>query len=139
MQKILLTGLVLCSLSLPALAEDNVGKALDSKLQTCTANAENTLASVECYKVGLAGWDAELNNQYRLLLADQSAEFKAAMKTSQVAWIAYRDAYIKAMQSYYRQQQGTIWGIIMSEAQLRITRDKAIELYKLRKSTNLEG
>ncbi|MFG1175197.1 lysozyme inhibitor LprI family protein [Erwiniaceae bacterium CAU 1747] len=137
MQKILLTGILLCTLSTPALAEESFGKAADNKLQKCTANAENTLASVECYDVALAAWDAELNNQYRLLLANGSAEFKSAMKVSQVAWIAYRDAYIKAMQSDYRQRQGTIWGIIMSEARLRITRDKAIELYKLRKSTDL--
>lgn len=46
---------------------------------------------------------------------------------------------IFTMQAFYRQQDGTIWGTIMSDAKLRMTRDKAIELYKLRTSTDLEG
>ncbi|AFR03978.1 hypothetical protein PEC301653_20430 [Pectobacterium carotovorum subsp. carotovorum] len=37
------------------------------------------------------------------------------------------------------QQDGTIWGIVMSDAKLRVTRDKAIELYKLRTSAALAG
>ncbi|WP_371928290.1 lysozyme inhibitor LprI family protein [Pectobacterium sp. 21LCBS03] len=87
----------------------------------------------------MKAWDTELNKQYKLLLADQSEEFKANLRKSQVAWIKYRDSYLEAMRSFYMQQDGTILGIVMSDAKLRVTRDKAIELYKLRTSAALAG
>lgn len=131
--------LLLISVSTTVLANDDFIKVLDGKITTCTSNAENTLSTVNCYNTGLKAWDSELNTQYKLLLADQSTEFKTSLKKSQNSWIKYRDSYIEAMQEYYKQQDGTIWGIIMSEAKVRITRDKVIELYKLRTSTDLEG
>lgn len=131
--------LLLSAVSTTALANDDFIKVLDGKIKTCTSNAENTLATVDCYNTGLQAWDSELNTQYKLLLADQSAEFKTSLKKSQNSWIKYRDSYIEAMQEYYKQQEGTIWSVVMSEAKVRITRDKAIELYKLRTSTVLQG
>ncbi|MCW2478132.1 lysozyme inhibitor LprI family protein [Candidatus Symbiopectobacterium sp. NZEC135] len=139
MKKMLLTALLLISTTASYAATDDYGKDLDDNLTACTNKAENTLATIDCFNDGLKAWDAELNKQYKLLLADQSDEFKNSLKKSQVAWIKYRDSYLEAMQAFYRQQDGTIWGIIISDAKLRVTRDKAIELYKLRTSTNLEG
>lgn len=138
MKKILLTALLL-TITTASYANDDFVKALDDQLSACTNKAENTLATNDCFNAGLKAWDTELNKQYKLLLADQSDEFKASLKKSQTAWIKYRDSYVEAMQAFYRQQDGTIWGAIMSDAKLRVTRDKVIELYKLRTSTNLEG
>ncbi|MFJ5420281.1 lysozyme inhibitor LprI family protein [Pectobacterium parvum] len=138
MKNILITALLL-TVTTTVYADDDFVKALDDQLSACTNKAENTLVTNECFNAGLKAWDAELNKQYKLLLADQSDEFKNSLKKSQVAWIKYRDSYIEAMQAFYRQQDGTIWGTIMSDAKLRVTRDKAIELYKLRTSTDLEG
>lgn len=138
LKRTLLTVLLLIITTL-TYANDNFGKMLDDELTGCTNKAENTLATIECFNVGLKAWDAELNKQYKLLLTDQSEEFKASLKKSQIAWIVYRDSYIEAMQSFYRQQDGTIWGIVISDAKLRVTRDKAIDLYKLRTSIDLEG
>lgn len=129
--------LLLSTASTATLANDDFIKLLDEKITTCTSNAENTLATVDCYNTGLRSWDSELNKQYKLLLSEQSDEFKASLRRSQSSWIKYRDLYIEAMGEYYKQQGGTIWGVVLSEAKVRITRDKAIELYKLRTSTDL--
>ncbi|WP_249653277.1 lysozyme inhibitor LprI family protein [Pectobacterium brasiliense] len=137
MKKTLLIAL-LFAFTTATYASDDFGKALDDQLTTCTNKAENTLATNDCFNIGSKAWDSELNKQYKLLLADQSEEFKANLKNSQVAWIKYRDSYLEAMRSFYMQQDSTIWGIVMSDAKLRVTRDKAIELYKLRTSTDLE-
>lgn len=129
--------LLLNSTSTAALANDDFIKVLDEKITTCKSNAENTLATVDCYNSGLKSWDNELNKQYKLLSSEQSDEFKSSLRKSQNSWIKYRDSYIEAMGEYYKQQGGTIWGVMLSEAKVRITRDKAIELYKLRTSTDL--
>ncbi|WP_157825347.1 lysozyme inhibitor LprI family protein [Rahnella sp. AA] len=140
MRKTIIAILLLGSTaSTAALAKNDFGKDLDDQLADCTNKAESTLASIDCYNTGLKAWDAQLNKQYKLLLAEQPAEFQASLKKSQIAWINYRDSYLEAMQNFYRQQSGTIWGITMSEAKLRVTRDKAIELYKLRTSVDMEG
>ncbi|MFJ5330086.1 lysozyme inhibitor LprI family protein [Pectobacterium versatile] len=110
MKKALITALLL-TVTTTAYATDDFVKALDDQLSACTNKAENTLATNECFNAGLKAWDTELNKQYKLLLADQSDEFKNSLKKSQVAWIKYRDSYIEAMQAFYRQQDGTIWGL----------------------------
>lgn len=138
LKKALLTALLL-TITTATYANDGFIKGLDDQLTACTNKSENTLATNDCFNIGLKAWDTELNKQYKLLLADQSEEFKGNLKKSQVAWIKYRDSYLEAMRSFYMQQDGTIWGIVMSDAKLRVTRDKAIELYKLRTSTDLEG
>lgn len=139
MKKFSASVLFMLILSSAATASEGDGfiNSLDGKLSSCKDKAENTLAIIDCYNVSLKKWDNELNNQYKLLKVDKSEDFKLSLKESQEQWIKYRDSYIKAMQSFYRQEEGTIWGIIMSEGKLRVTRDKAIELYKLRTSTDL--
>ncbi|WP_460645985.1 lysozyme inhibitor LprI family protein [Leclercia adecarboxylata] len=139
MRKALVTAfLVLSTIPASALArDDDFGKGLDDQVAQCSNHAGNTLASVECLKSGLKAWDAELNRQYKQLLTDQPEDVKASVKKSQLAWLKYRDSYLEAMQTFYKQQSGTIWGIVMADAELRLTRDKAIELYKLRTSTDL--
>lgn len=114
-----------------------LGAHLDKQIADCSARAENTLASVDCLNQGLAAWDTLLNSQYRILLRSQPEEVKSSLRKAQRAWIKYRDDYLLAMQAFYRQQQGTIWQIVMADSALRLTRDRAVELYRLRTSTDL--
>ncbi|MEN3753869.1 lysozyme inhibitor LprI family protein [Mangrovibacter sp. SLW1] len=67
----------------------------------------------------------------------QPENVRVALRDSQRLWIKYRDAYIEAMKTYYQQEQGTIWGLVAAESIMNITRDKALDLYRLRNSTNL--
>ncbi len=125
--------------SLPVLAEPEFAVSIDRSLQQCNQKAVSTLDSVNCYSVAEQAWDKALNQQYRQLTDGQSPEFRAAMKVSQRAWLSYRDRYLDSLTAFYRQQQGTVWTIIMSEASMRLTRNQAIELYTLRNSTDLQG
>ena len=125
--------------SLPVLAEPEFAVSIESSLKECSQKAVTTLDSVDCYSAAEQAWDKALNQQYRLLTDGQSPEFRAAMKISQRAWLTYRDRYLDSLRAFYRQQQGTIWSIIMSEASMRLTRNQAIELYTLRHSTDLQG
>lgn len=121
------------------MAEPEFAASIDNSLKECGQKAVSTLDSVDCYSVAEQSWDKALNQQYRLLTDGQSPEFKAAMKMSQRAWLTYRDRYLDSLRAFYRQQQGTVWSIIMSEASMRLTRNQAIELYTLRNSTDLQG
>ncbi len=136
LKMIVLSGLFF---SLPVLANPPFAVTIDHSLDECNHTAVSTLDSVNCYSTAEQAWDKALNQQYRLLTEGQSPEFKAAMKISQRAWISYRDHYLDSLRAFYRQQQGTVWTIIMSEASMRLTRSQAIELYTLRNSTDLQG
>lgn len=110
---------------------------LDTRLANCQQQAVSTLANVHCYDVASAAWDAELNTQYRLLLTGQSPAAQEALKVSQRAWVSYRDSYFQAMNRYYQQQQGTVWGIVAAESKLNVIKEKARDLYRLRNSTRM--
>ncbi len=69
----------------------------------------------------------------------QDDKFKKNMKSSQVEWVKYKEKYLTAIASFYRQQEGTLWGVTAAEARMNITRDKTLDLYRLRNSTNMEG
>ncbi len=137
MKKLLLV-IILSSLATNVFAK-NLRKDIDDKLAQCNKAAITTLDSVDCRSTAADEWEAELNNQYQLLLKGQSPEVQANLKNAQRAWIKYKNSYVSAMASFYRQEEGTVWTIIMAESKLNVIRDKAIDLYRLRTSTNLSG
>ncbi|MHA7845639.1 lysozyme inhibitor LprI family protein [Serratia sp. D1N4] len=114
-------------------------KDLDEQLDKCRESALSTLDSVDCYTKSTNEWEKELSKQYKLLLQDQPKEIQTDLRNSQRAWVKYKESYISAMESFYSQERGSIWGIVMSESTMNVTRDKAIDLYRLRNSTNMSG
>ncbi|CAM3719784.1 hypothetical protein BS639_14770 [Rouxiella silvae] len=115
------------------------GKSIDQRTQTCSKNAVTTIDSETCLQNGYAEWDKELNVQYQALLKGQSAEAKKAIVQSQRDWLTYQKSYFAALDSFYRQQQGTIWGIVDAQAKLDFIRAKAIELNTWQGSTDVSG
>ena len=128
--------LLLASCSLPVFAESPASK-IDAQLEACQNKAQTTLDSSECYSQAMAAWDSELNTQYQALLKDNPEKVRNALRASQRQWIKYKDSYNEATNAYYRQEQGTIWGIIAAETRMNVIRDKALSLYRLRESTQL--
>lgn len=115
------------------------GKAIDQKIQACSKSAVSTVDSETCLQNGYADWDKELNTQYQALLKGQSAEAKKAIVASQRSWLTYQKSYFAALDSFYRQQQGTVWGLVDAQARLEFIRNKAIELNTLKGSTDMSG
>lgn len=139
MKKIVTVSLSLLLLSGSASAAGILRQDLDTQLENCQQQAVSTLANLQCYDAANKAWDAELNKQYKLLLAGQSAAAQSALKASQRAWVSYRNSYFEGMNKYYQQQQGTIWGLVASESKLNVVKEKARDLYRLRNSTHMEG
>lgn len=140
MKKILFSIYLLLGISSASAFENgNYGQELDNQIAQCTENAENNLMTLECLNVGLKLWDSELNKQYKNLLSNQSEDFKNSLKKSQIAWLKYRDLYIKGLQVFYAQQDGSAWKLVFRKSEMNITRDKAIDLYRINKSIHLEN
>ncbi|WP_411753197.1 lysozyme inhibitor LprI family protein [Serratia sp. (in: enterobacteria)] len=136
-KKIIMTALLL-SLGTTAYSKD-LRKDIDDKLAKCKASVVSTMETTDCYVTATNSWEAELNKQYKLLLQDQPNEIQTNLRNTQRAWIKYKESYISAMRDFYSQERGSIWGIVMSESKMNVTRDKAIDLYRLRNSTNMSG
>lgn len=138
MAKNLIMTALLLSLSTIAYSKE-LRKDIDDNLITCKALAVSTMESADCYTSATDSWEAELNKQYLLLLQNQPKEIQADLRNSQRAWVKYKESYISAMKSFYSQERGSIWGLVMSESKMNVIRDKAIDLYRLRNSTNMSG
>ncbi|WP_370548704.1 DUF1311 domain-containing protein [Edwardsiella tarda] len=135
---IFFTLLIMATSSIPLYAK-NIGINIDNTLTKCKLSAVSTLDISSCYNTAIESWDQELNIQYKLLLKGQHKNVQSGFRNAQRDWIKYRDSEISAMQVFYRQETGTVWGIVMLESKMNIIRDKAIDLYRLRNSKNLSG
>ncbi|MCU6664504.1 lysozyme inhibitor LprI family protein [Silvania hatchlandensis] len=112
---------------------------IDSSLQKCKMDAVSTIDSQNCYIKATTAWDTELGNQYKLLMKDQPENVRITLRDSQRQWIRYRDLYNKGIEGFYKKEEGTIWSLIAAESKMNIIRDKTLDLYRLRNSTNLGG
>ena len=70
----------------------------------------------DCHMQVLSAWDAELLRVYRELGGSKNPELKAA----QLAWIKYRDAQFKWIETEFGKRQGSKWinGIMVREIEL---------------------
>ncbi|ARJ40616.1 hypothetical protein B1H58_00470 [Pantoea alhagi] len=133
-----LTALVLLSLTFPMIGlAAEPGEEIDQQLQACKLHANSTADNAQCYSSAIQQWDDELNKQYQLLLNAQPQSVRQKIIAAQRSWLHYRDSYNAAISAYYQQQQGTVWPLVAAESKLKVIRDKAIDLYKLRVSTDL--
>ncbi|MRT15204.1 DUF1311 domain-containing protein [Enterobacteriaceae bacterium RIT711] len=135
-KKVLILCLSITSLSAYA---GSIGQNIDSTLDKCKNDALSTIDSQNCYKFATVSWDKELGTQYSLLMKDQPDNVRVAIRDSQRQWIKYRDSYNKGIEAFYQKEEGTIWSLVAAESKMNIIRDKALDLYRLRSSTNLGG
>lgn len=114
--------------------------SIDVALQQCKNNPAivSDMAITDCYQVAIKSWDKMLNTEYKQLMSDSesSKEFKDSLKKSQLVWIKYRDLYTDTIKKYYNNEHGSYWGIVGTENIMNITKNKAIELHKLRISND---
>ncbi|MEP8835264.1 lysozyme inhibitor LprI family protein [Enterobacter roggenkampii] len=135
---ILMLPLCLSVFSLSTYAE-SVGQYIDSTFAKCKEVAVSTIDSQNCYIKATTDWDAELGNQYKLLMKDQPENVRIALRDSQRLWIKYRDSYNKGIEALYQKEDGSIFSLVAAESKMNVIRDKAIDLYRLRNSTDLSA
>lgn len=101
---------------------------IDIKVDKLADDAKSTAQTTAAYSKGLELWDKELNRVYqelRKLLPEKSF---AALKASQVQWLAYRDSQISFINSCYDQYEGTMYIPMRVAAIMSVTRARAIDL-----------
>lgn len=135
-KKVLILCLSITSLSAYA---GSIGQDIDSTLDKCKIDAVSTIDSQNCYEVAITSWDKELGTQYNLLMEYQPENVRVAIRDSQRQWIKYRDSYNKGIETFYQKEEGTIWSLVAAESKMNVIRDKALDLHRLRNSTNLGG
>lgn len=87
-------------------AENPEGEAscLGAVVDPCLDIAENqtTAGMIGCSGVALEGWDALLNETYQTARRQADDGARAALRSAQRAWIAYRDAKCAVWGELYR-------------------------------------
>lgn len=117
-------------ISAVASAEEEPKKAhpIDKTLEICLQENFTTAGMVECIGQAYEMWDRELNRAYNALNSQLDAEGKASLKKAQLAWLKYRDAEFKLLDSIYSKLQGTAYIPARASSRLNIVRARALEL-----------
>jgi uncharacterized protein YecT (DUF1311 family) len=85
----------------------------------------------QCLADDLARADSELNRYYaaavKRLASEREAAVAARLRSSELAWIRYRDAECDAVWEYWK--GGTIRGTFSTECRLRLTRARTMTIW----------
>jgi len=128
MPRLIALALLLISPALPAADDAEKKHPLDGKITQLTDAANSTHENTAAYSTGLELWDKELNRVYQELKKTLPEKSFAALKASQVQWLAFRDAQIVFIHSCYDQYEGTLYQPLRASAIMEITRARALDL-----------
>lgn len=116
-------------LSQPAIAdEQSITKAIEKRCQQCMDKDSSTAGMIECNDKEYADWDAELNRSYSGLMKILDEKQKAALKTSQIQWLKFRDLDFVASGAIYDSMDGTMYLPMRVASRTRLVRDRALQL-----------
>lgn len=123
LRPLILAGLLFAAA--PAHAADHPLEAADA---ACYKSAMTTVDMVECASDSYARWDAELNRQYKRLMALLSPEEQQALRDAQRKWIAFRDAELALIDGLYGRMQGSMYRPMHVEARKELVKARALQL-----------
>jgi uncharacterized protein YecT (DUF1311 family) len=108
--------------------QDTTVHPIDKAFEQCTEKDPSTAGMVRCTDIAYRKWDQELNKNYLELMRKLKVADKQTLKAAQLAWIKYRDAEFKSVDSVYAMLQGTMY-IPMHEARrMEIIKERAQSL-----------
>ena len=87
----------------------------------------NSFVSLVCIFSMIAEeqWDKKLNTTYQSLKKHMKADEWTDLVAAQRAWIAYRDAQTKSLETTHEKMEGTMWIPIHAEMRMSITKQRA--------------
>jgi uncharacterized protein YecT (DUF1311 family) len=101
---------------------------IDSVLNKCIKKNNSDHGMSDCLQRAESSWDKELNNYYRLLLTKLDTIGRKNLRESQRQWLIYKDKEIIFLSEVYSKKEGTMWDLLITDKQMQITRQRAIEL-----------
>jgi uncharacterized protein YecT (DUF1311 family) len=101
---------------------------IDKKLAALLEKDPSTAGAVQALSAGYKLWDAELNKQYKLLLARFKGRDRDALVAAQRAWLGFRDREFVVINAVHDKLQGTIYNSVRVSAKLELVKSRALEL-----------
>ena len=99
----------LFSLSAPMVFAEEAKDPIDAQVERLLAKDESTAGQIQAYDKAIDLWDREMNRVYGELMKQLSTAGREALKISQRAWLAWRDAQAKLIQETYGRAAGTMY------------------------------
>ena len=106
----------------------------------CLDDAVSTRDMINCVGVETEFWDTRLNETYKALRAvyiendgyepDSYVQLAPLLKTTQLAWIEWRDAKCKGFETY-RYRGGTLGRVTAADCLMTMTAERVFELEDL--------
>ena len=101
---------------------------IDIAYQKCIATDTSTANIDACAFVAYAKWNKQMDEAYNRLMKKLKKEAdKAALKQSQDAWIAYRDATFKSYDMMFN-LPGCKWCLVRHDDRISVVRARALQL-----------
>lgn len=109
----------------PVLAEEPEKDPIDVALEAAMEKDYSTAGMVQALSKAEEQWDKKLNTTYQSLKKHMKADEWADLVAAQRAWIAYRDAQTKSLETTHEKMEGTMWIPIHAEMRMSITKQRA--------------
>ncbi len=109
---------------------------IDKEQQDCIDKNQTTAGMINCTNAAYKAWENEIDKNYAALLSTLSPEGKEALKSSQSAWIEYRDKELLLLKSVYENISGTMYRTMWAQDRVNIVKSRALEL---KEHTNIDS
>lgn len=86
---------------------------------------------VLCLSEALDAWEKQLQETYALLYSQMEGSNRTNLQVSQSAWVDYKHAQYKFLESYYGRMEGTMYKQIMISEKIEVVKRRFAELYNL--------
>lgn len=98
---------------------------IDVKIDAMIEKNGSTAGMVQALDLGYKLWDAELNKQYKALMARLKGIEREALTTSQKAWLTFRDREFVTIGRIYDRMQGTMYIPMRLSAKVNLVKQRA--------------
>jgi len=111
---------------------------IDVAMEASMTKNSSTAGMVDAIDNAFVQWDKKLNTSYKGLQAKLPANEWKELVIAQRAWVAFRDAQVKAMDLTFERMEGTMWIPIRAEMAMNITRQRAQFLENMLHNVTME-
>lgn len=101
---------------------------IEKNISDCLDRNITTIGMIDCMHKAAIMWDDELNRVYGLLRSKLKPEAQKALKTSQLAWIKYRDLEFENIDNIYSNFQGTMYSPMRIDHRNQLIKQRVTEL-----------
>ena len=124
----LVTSVAVALSAAPAHAQRS--EPIDEALKVCLATDEGatTAGMLDCYGKAASAWDKRLTAAYAKLMKTLDPVSKASLLTAERAWVAFREKDTAFQAAPWRQNTGTLSGVVFAANNVAQMRARVYDL-----------